>query len=80
MTLPSVERWNNRSKDELIWLVIEIFAENRRLQAEADALKKWAAISRYSSQPPSRDQKGNPPAGRRRRKRGAKPGYGSCPQ
>ena len=55
MTLPWVERLNDRSKDELIRLIIEMTAEIKRLQAEVEALKKPPTTSRNSSQPPSRD-------------------------
>lgn len=75
MTELTAEALNSLSREELIALVLQSFAEVRRLQAEVDRLKKPPTTAQNSSQPPSRDQKSNLPAGRHHRRRGAKPGH-----
>jgi transposase len=75
MTELSPEALNSLSREELIALIVQLFAEVRRLQAEVDRLKKPPTTSQNSSQPPSRDQKRNRSAGRRHHRRGAKPGH-----
>jgi transposase len=75
MTELSPEALNSLSREELVALIVQLFAEVRRLQAEVDRLKKPPTTSQNSSQPPSRDQKSNVPEGRHHRPRGAKPGH-----
>lgn len=75
MTELSPEALNSLSREELIALIVQLFAEVRRLQAEVDRLKKPPTMSQNSSQPPSRDQKSNLPTQRHHRRRGAKPGH-----
>ncbi len=75
MTLPTVESLRDLSRDELIALVWQLVEQVRQLQAEVEQLKRPPVTSRNSSQPPSRDQKPNVPARKRRRHRGAKAGH-----
>jgi transposase len=75
MTELSPEALNSLSREELIALIVQLFAEVRQLRAEVERLKKPPTTSQNSSQPPSRDQKSNRPSGRRRRRRGAKLGH-----
>ena len=75
MTELSPEALNRLSREELIALIVQLFAEVRQLRAEVERLKKPPTTSQNSSQPPSRDQKSNLPAKRRHRRRGAKPGH-----
>jgi hypothetical protein len=75
MTELSMEALNSLSREELIALIVQLFAEVRQLRAEVERLKKPPTTSQNSSQPPSRDQKRNLPGGRRHRRRGAKPGH-----
>jgi transposase len=75
MTLPTVESLRNLSRDELIALVLQLAERLERLEAEVERLKRPPPTSRNSSQPPSRDQKLNGPARKRRRHRGAKAGH-----
>jgi transposase len=75
MTELSLEALNSLSREELVALIVQLFAEVRRLQAEVDRLKKPPTTSQNSSQPPSRDQKRNLSSGRRHHRRGAKPGH-----
>lgn len=75
MTELSPEALNSLSREELIDLIRQLFAEVRRLQAEVDRLKQPPTTSQNSSQPPSRDQKRNLPTGRPHRRRGAKAGH-----
>jgi transposase len=75
MTLPTVENLRDLSRDELIALVLQLAEQVRQLQAEVERLKRPPPTSRNSSQPPSRDQKPNAPARKRRRHRGAKAGH-----
>src|SRR6185369_4063549 len=65
------------SQDELIDLVLAQAQQNAKLQAEIEALrmklekgKKPPTDSGNSSQPPSRDQKGNLPPKRKKHKHG----------
>ena len=65
------------SQDELIELILTMHAQLVALQAEYEALKmifgkgrKPPANSSNSSQPPSRDQKGNRPQDRQRHRHG----------
>jgi len=75
MTLPTVENLRDLSRDELIALVLQLAERLERLEAEVERLKRPPTTSRNSSQPPSRDQKPNAPARKRRRHRGAKAGH-----
>jgi transposase len=75
MTELSPEALNSLSREELIALIVQLFAEVRELRAEVERLKKPPTTSQNSSQPPSRDQKSNRSSGRRHRRRGAKPGH-----
>jgi len=71
-----------KSHDELIDLVLEQAQQNAKLQADVDALrmklekgKKPPTDSGNSSQPPSRDQKSNLPAKRKKHKHGPPQGH-----
>jgi len=75
MTLPSPESLNELSREELLALVVQLIAEVQRLQVDVERLKKPPTTSHNSSQSPSRDQKGNLPATRQSRPRGAKAGH-----
>ena len=75
MTELSPEALNSLSREELIVLIVQLFAEVRELRAEVERLKKPPTTSRNSSQPPSRDQKTDLGTRRRHRRRGAKPGH-----
>lgn len=57
MTLPTVESLRDRSRDELIALVLQLAARLERLEAEVEQLKRPTTTSRNSSQPPSRPQR-----------------------
>jgi len=83
MTLPTPEKLRDLSRDELIAMLV-LLAEQveqltetvRQLQAEIERLKQPPTSSRNSSQPPSRDWKGNSPTGGRKpKKRGAQAGH-----
>jgi transposase len=70
------------TKDELIQLILAQNEQLTKLQADYEALKlkfeknqKPPTSSKNSSQPPSRDQKGSLPAGRRRRRHGPPIGH-----
>ena len=70
------------SRDELINLVLAEHARLEALQADFEALKlklekgkKLPTNSSNSSQPPSRDQKSNPPADRKKRRHGPPIGH-----
>src|SRR2546426_9340211 len=70
------------SHNELIDLVLAQAQQNAKLQADVDALrmkleknKKPPTDSGNSSQPPSRDQKGNLPAKRKKHKHGPPAGH-----
>ena len=70
------------TKDELIELILVQYEQLNKLQADYEALKlkfeknqKPPTSSRNSSQPPSRDQKGNLPASRRRHRHGPPIGH-----
>jgi transposase len=70
------------TKDELIELILAQYEQLTKLQADYEALKlkfeknqKPPTSSKNSSQPPSRDQKGNLPAGRRRHRHGPPIGH-----
>jgi transposase len=58
------------SKEELIQLILTLQAEIEALKLKFEKNQKPPTSSKNSSQPPSRDQKGNLPAGRRRRRHG----------
>ncbi|MCC6188573.1 MAG: IS66 family transposase [Anaerolineales bacterium] len=75
MTLPTVESLRDLTRDELIAQVLQLAERLERLEAEVERLKRPPPTSRNSSQPPSRDQKPNAPARKRRRHRGAKAGH-----
>ena len=75
MTLPSAESLRDLSRDELIALVLQLAERLAQLEAEVERLKRPPTTSRNSSQPPSRDQKANPPKSKRKYHRGAKPGH-----
>ena len=74
-TLPTRDQLDELSHDDLVALIVQLLAEMERLRAEVDRLKQPPTSSRNSSQPPSRDWKGNRPAGKGRPKQGAKPGH-----
>jgi hypothetical protein len=74
-TLPAADELNQLSQTELIALVLQLVERVRQLEAEVEALKKRPTNSRNSSQPPSRDWKGNRLAGTTPKKRGAQPGH-----
>ena len=70
------------TKDELIELILAQYEQLTKLQADYEALKlkfeknqKPPTSSRNSSQPPSRDQKGNLPTSRRRHQHGPPIGH-----
>jgi transposase len=70
------------TKDELIELILAQYEQLTKLQADYEALKlkfeknqKPPTSSRNSSQPPSRDQKGNLPTSRRRHRHGPPIGH-----
>lgn len=73
-SLPTADELNQLSQAELIALVVQLIERVRQLEAEVEALKKPPTNSRNSSQPPSRDWKGNRPTGSGK-KRGAQPGH-----
>jgi len=75
MTLPTPDQLKALSRDELVALIARLMAENEALRAEVERLKKPPTSSHNSSQPPSRDWKGNRLAGKRRQPHGAKPGH-----
>jgi transposase len=58
------------SKEELIQLILTLQVELEALKLKFDKNQKPPTSSRNSSQPPSRDQKGNLPAGRRKHRHG----------
>jgi transposase len=78
MTLPSESELRGLSREALLALVLQLAAQVQRLEAEVARLKQPPPTSQNSSQPPSRDQKGNTPARKRPRKRGAKPGHAAA--
>ena len=70
------------TKEELIDLILKQAELLAKLQADYEALKlkfeknqKPPTSSKNSSQPPSRDQKGNMPKGRRKRRHGPPLGH-----
>ena len=75
MSLPSESELHTFSREALLALVRDLVAQVQRLEAEVTRLKQPPPTSQNSSQPPSRDQKGNTPARKRPRKRGAQPGH-----
>ena len=75
MTLPTPDSLRDKSRDELMALVIELAERLERLEAEVGQLKRPPTNSHNSSQPPSRDQKADRPKPKRRRHRGAKAGH-----
>jgi len=75
MTLPNRDSLRDKSRDELIDLLLVLAERVERLEAELARLKRPATTSRNSSQPPSRDQKANAPKAKRRHHRGAKTGH-----
>jgi transposase len=74
MTLPTAESLRELSREELITIILQLSERLERLEAGV-AGRKQPPTSRNSSQPPSRDQKANAPAGKRRRHHGAKTGH-----
>jgi transposase len=81
MKLPTDEQLEMLSRAELIGLVKELISAVQQLQvrvaeleAEVTKHRQPPPTSRNSSQPPSLDYKANLP-GRRRKRRGAKPGH-----
>lgn len=71
-----------KSRDELIDLVLAQFEQITKLRADYEALKlklekgkKPPTNSSNSSQPPSRDQKSNPPASRKKHRHGPPQGH-----
>ncbi len=73
-SLPTADELKQLSQAELIALVVQLLDRVQQLEAEVAALKKPPTNSGNSSQPPSRDWKGNRPAGSGK-KRGAQPGH-----
>jgi len=76
------EGFGQLSREELIDLVLAQFEQMSKLQAEMDALRlklqknqKPPTNSSNSSQPPSRDQKSNLPAKRKRHRHGPPLGH-----
>lgn len=74
MTQPTAESLRELSRAELIAMILELSERLERLESEL-AGRKPPPTSRNSSQPPSRDQKINAPAGKRRRHHGANAGH-----
>src|SRR3990172_13205533 len=85
MTLPTPEKLRDLSRDELTALILllteqvqQLTETVQQLQAEIERLKHPPTSSRNSSQPPSRDWKGDAPTGPRprpKKKQGAQPGH-----
>ena len=79
MALPTPDKLRDLSRDELIAMILLLMERVNQLEAEVAALKqKPPTSSRNSSQPPSRDWKGDAPTGPRQRpkkKQGAQPGH-----
>jgi transposase len=79
MALPTPDKLRDLSRDELIAVILLLMERVSQLEAEVAALKqKPPTLSRNSSQPPSRDWKGDAPTGQRQRqkkKQGAQPGH-----
>jgi len=63
------------SREELIAIIHELIKENRMLAAEIARLKQPPTTSQNSSQPPSRDFKGEKKKRKRSRKKGAQAGH-----
>jgi transposase len=63
------------SKEELIQLILMLLAEIEALKLKFEKNQKPPTSSKNSSQPPSRDQKVNIPASRRRRRHGPPSGH-----
>jgi transposase len=74
-SLPTADELNQLSQADLLALVLQLLERVRQLEAEIEALKKPPTNSRNSSQPPSRDWKGNRPESASSKKRGAQPGH-----
>lgn len=72
--LPTADELNQLSREELVALVRVLVEEVHALRAEVERLNGPPPTSRNSSQPPSRDWKGNRPAPSAKRS-GAKPGH-----
>jgi transposase len=79
MALPTPDKLRDLSRDELIAVILLLMERVSQLEAEVAALKqKPPTSSRNSSQPPSRDWKGDAPTGQRqqqKKKQGAQPGH-----
>jgi len=63
------------SKEELIQLILALQDEIEALKLKFEKNQKPPTSSKNSSQPPSRDQKGNLPSGRRKRRHGPPLGH-----
>jgi transposase len=63
------------SKEELIQLILTLQVEIEALKLKFEKNQKPPTSSKNSSQPPSRDQKGNLPASRRRHRHGPPAGH-----
>lgn len=63
------------SKEELIQLILVLQDEIKALKLKFEKNQKPPTSSKNSSQPPSRDQKGNLPSGRRRHRHGPPLGH-----
>jgi hypothetical protein len=63
------------SKEELIQLILVLQDEIEALKLKIEKNQKPPTSSKNSSQPPSRDQKGNLPSGRRRQRHGPPLGH-----
>lgn len=72
--MPTFDELSNLSREELLALVHLLIGEVQTLRADVERLKGPPPTSRNSSQPPSRDWKGDRPA-KRAKKRGAKLGH-----
>jgi transposase len=72
--LPTSDELNQLSRDDLLALVLLLVEEVQTLRAEVARLNGPPPTSRNSSQPPSRDWKGDR-AAKRAKKRGAKLGH-----
>jgi hypothetical protein len=63
------------SKEELIQLILALQVEIEALKLKFEKNQKPPTSSKNSSQPPSRDQKGNIPTSRRRHRHGSPSGH-----
>lgn len=71
----AVKKIEEQSREELIALVYEMAKEIKELKAEIARLKQPRTTSQNSSQPPSRDFKGEKKKRKRSKKKGARAGH-----